>query len=490
MRAWRPSRLFLVLSLGVFLASLDQTVVVTVLPSLMLDLGVPVTRFNDAAWVVTAYLLGFTVAMPLFGRLGDLFGHHRLYAGAMATFSVGSVLVATAGNLPWLIAARSIQAIGGGALLPAAIALATRDVAFDRRSVVLGVLGAAAEAGAVLGPLVGGIIANALGWRWVFWLNVPAALALLAMSRGIRPSPAAAGDVDARGALLLTAGLLLLTLGLSQRGLLTSVSPTAYGLLATGVCLLILLRPFEARVKAPLLPLGLFRARHFTAAMGAQLLVGAALILALATVPLMADIALGSPPLEGGLRLMRLTGAIPFGALLGGYVAGRLGNRPVTVTGLVACAAGLLLMSTWTLDIRDPSMSLHLAITGFGFGLVIAPLTTTAVNAAPPGYAGTAAALITVARLLGMTLGLAAVSAWGIDRFQQLASALAFPLPGLGETAAVQQRRLTEYQAGLSAASVALFQRFFLAGAVLSLAACVPALWMGGKRTAQQARDG
>lgn len=480
---WRPSRLFVLVGLGVFVASLDQTSVVTVLPPLLLDLGVPVTQLDRGAWVVTAYLLGFTIAMPLLGRAGDVYGHHRLYLAALAVFAAASALVASATRLDWLIAARVVQAAGGSALIPAAIALATYEVPPQRRTVVIGVLAAAAEAGAVFGPLAGGLIADAWGWRWVFWINLPLCALLVAGLLRVRaPHPTSSTTLDTRGAVLLTSGLLLLTLGLSQRDLFTPASATPYVLVAAAAACLAALAHAEHKTRLPLLAPALFQDKPFLSAFTAQLLVGGALVLALATVPLMADVAQGKSPLEGGLRLMRLTGAIPVGAVLGGLLARPLGDRPVTVAGLALMAAGLLLMARWTLDVRDPMMSLHLATAGMGFGLVIAPLTTTAVNAAPQGYLGAAAALVTVARLLGMTLGLAAVAAWGVDQFQSAISGLAFPLPGVGEPAALQQQRLAEYQAGLGAASVDLFQRFFLAGAILSAAAVVPALWLPGRR--------
>lgn len=487
MITWRPSRLFVLVCTGVFVASLDQTSVVTVLSPLLLDLGVPVTELDRGAWVVTAYLLGFTVAMPLLGRAGDLYGHHHLYLVALVVFAAASALVASAERLDWLIAARVVQAAGGGALVPAAIALVTHQVAPRRRALVIGVIAATAEAGAVFGPLVGGLIADAWSWRWVFWINLPLCALLIAGLLRVpapRPSPA---TLDTKGGLLLTAGLLLLTLGLSQRSLFSWFSPTPYALVAAAVVCIATLAYVENRIKMPLLAPALFRHRGFQSAFAAQLLVGGALVLALATIPLMADVAQGKSPLEGGLRLMRLTGAIPVGAVAGGNLSRPFGDRTVAIAGLALMSAGFIFMARWTLDAHDPMMSLHLATAGIGFGLVIAPLTTSAVNAAPQGYLGAAAALVTVARMLGMTLGLAAVAAWGVDQFQASIAGLVFPLPGVAETAADQQRRFTEYQAGITNASVLLFQRFFIAGAILSTAAILPALWLPGRQ--HRARD-
>jgi hypothetical protein len=222
-------------------------------------------------------------------------------------------------------------------------------------------------------------------------------------------------------------------------------------------------------VDQPLLTPVFFRSRAALSAVGAKLLVGAALIIALVTVPLMANTVLGQSPLEGGLRLMRLTGAMPVGALLGGYFTYRVGARVVTSAGLAIAAIGLFLMSGWELDISDPLLSFHLALAGLGFGLVIAPLFVTAMDAGPDDYQATAASLVTVARMVGMALGLAALSAWGMDRFFTL-------------TAELPTALTPEYASELNKASITLFQEFFRVSMVLCLAALVPVMGMGVRR--------
>ncbi|MEE8519706.1 MAG: MFS transporter, partial [Dehalococcoidia bacterium] len=312
-RALSPTGVLITVCLGVFLASLDQTSVVTALPEVMLDIGIPISRLNDVAWMVTAYLLGFTVAMPLLGRVGDVYGHRRLFAGSILLFGVGSVLVALSQGLPWLIAARVVQAVGGGALLPAAIALASEGLPRARRPIVFGLVGAAAEAGAVLGPLYGGIIIELLGWRWIFWTNLPVVAVLLAVLVAVPESHGSRGKLDIAGGLLLAGGLSLVTVALAQKTLFAVDSLAPYGAAAAGVALLVALIVVESKAAEPLFQRTLFLARSFAAAMSAQFLIGTALILALVTVPLMADTVLGQSPLEGGLRLMRFTGAIPVG---------------------------------------------------------------------------------------------------------------------------------------------------------------------------------
>ena len=478
MRALQFNTVLVLVCSGVFVASLDQTVVVTALPEVMFDLGIAIDRLDSVAWIVTAYLLGFTAAMPLLGRVGDVYGHRRLYRGAVVLFAVGSIWVALSGTLGWLLVGRVIQAVGGGALIPAAMALASEGVSPARRSVVFGVVGAAAEMGSVLGPLYGGVIIDLVGWRWIFWANLPLGALLLLGLLAVPETSRHRARLDVPGGLLLAAGLVLLTVALAQRSTFGLGSPLPYVLMGSGVTLLALLVVAERRASQPILSRVLFLSRPFTTAFSAQLLVGGALIMALVTVPLMTGTVLGESPLEGGLRLMRFTGAIPVGAVLGGYAARWLGLRLPTLAGLGLGALGFWWMSGWGLDIADPSLSMHLVTGGLGFGLVIAPLLTVAVNAGGESYRGTAVAFMTAARMLGMTLGLAALSAWGMGHFELLTAGLAFPLQEAGESMAAYQERLAAYEAGVADASIEVFTAFFRIGAALCAAAVVPVLWM------------
>ena len=229
--------------------------------------------------------------------------------------------------------------------------------------------------------------------------------------------------------------------------------------------------------------MALFRARSFAAAMSAQLLAGGALVLILVTVPLMTDTVLGEPPLEGGLRLMRFTGAIPFGALLGGYRS-ITNRRPISgvFVGLALAAVCFALLTTWDETIAEPRLTLHLVVGGLGFGLLIAPFTVAAVEAADNEYRATAAAWITASRMFGMTAGLAAMSALGVDYLQSLAGGLPVPIQLPGESAAAFSERAAVYEEGISNASFDVFRLFFRSGLVLVVLAAVPSLWMRGAR--------
>jgi MFS family permease len=506
-----------IICLAVLFSALDQTVVVTVLPEVMADLEVPITQLDQASWIITGFLIGYTVAIPLVARMADAYGHMPMFIAALAVFALGSTLAALAPNLESLVAARVLQALGGGSMVPVGMAMVAARLLHKHTALAVGLVGASAEAGIVLGPLYGGAITDTLDWRWVFWLNIPQTVlilaALLALPLAYKSLPSFAGEtkprsmpafrfspplrgrvreggrgglggnpstrVDYLGGLLLTASLTLITIALSQQSLFDFDSPLPYLLLTAGLTLAAILALHQRPSTSPLIPLDLLRSRPALASITTKLLVGAALIIAMVTVPLMANTIQSMSPLDGGLRLMRMTAAIPLGAVLGGFLASRLGPRPIAIAGLAAAAIGLFLMSGWTAAVNNPADSLHLVLAGLGFGLVIAPLFTTAMEAGPHDYQATSASLVTVSRMMGMALGLAALSAWGMGHFQALTAGLDLPLPALGESSADYQARLDAYQSGLTTAGVDLFQSFFRAAAAIMLAAIVPALAMG-----------
>jgi MFS family permease len=169
-----------IIGLGTFITALDQTVVVTALPSVMLDLKVPIAQLDRVSWIITAYLLGYTVAMPLIGRLGDVYGYPRVYQASLVVFCIGTSLVAVSSSLEWMVGARVIQAVGGGATVPIGMALATTLVPKGQRGLALGIVGASAEAGSMLGPAYGGAIVEVLNWRWIVWLNLPQSAVIFA----------------------------------------------------------------------------------------------------------------------------------------------------------------------------------------------------------------------------------------------------------------------------------------------------------------------
>ena len=455
-----------ILCLGVFSTALDQTVVVAALPSVMVDLEIPLTDLDRAAWIVTAYLIAYTVAMPLAGRLSDVHGRVRMFQAALLLFAIGSALVAVAPNFPWVVAARVLQAAGGGATVPIGLAMAVATVAPERRGIALGLVAASAEAGSVLGPLYGGGIIEWIGWRWIFWLDVPQSLLLIALLAILpnRANPAA--KMDYFGALALAGALTVLTIALSQRSIFSGESITPYLLAALGIFLVIVLIVVERRAIQPLLASFLYSSKAFVSSSIAQFMVGIALIISLVAVPLMAATVMEKGAWESALHLVRLTAAIPVGALVGGYILRWTGVRAVCITGLAFIGVGLLFMSGWGTEVEEVRLTMPLITAGLGFGLVIPAISVSALSAAPSDYWGAAASLVTASRMVGMALGLSALSAWGIERFYSLTAHVT-----LGAT-------YEETEAPLIEAGVTVFQNLFMISGFLALLAIVPALLM------------
>lgn len=467
------------LSAAVFLSGLDQTVVVTLLPQIAIDLHLPFTQLDEAAWIVTAYLLGYAAAMLLLGRVADVHGVRPVFLLSALLFAAGSWWAALADGLWSLVAARALQAAGGGGMVPVALAVAASIPTLRTRLLALGVVAGAAEAGSVLGPLYGGAFLELADWRTVFWVNLPLTALLAAGAFRLLPRgpQEPAGRVDWPGGLLVGLALLALTVGISS----ASIGLPVWGRAVAFVAAALLAAAFVRRsttVASPLLPPALYRRAAFAAANAANVLVGAALVGALVQVPLFAAAVLDRTPAEGGFLLLRLTALIPVGAVAGGWLAGRVPVRAVAAVGMLISAAGFLRLSTWDGGTGELTLTLDLALTGLGFGLVLAPFAESALSAARGGAEAVGAASLTIARTIGMLVGLASLTAWGVAAFDRRVAKLPVPLPQQGQAKEVYQRLLDAYEAQVEAAAVFVFGRLFLAAALLCALAALPSLWL------------
>lgn len=528
----------------VFLTALDQTVVVTALPSIITDLSIPIQQLDRAAWIVSGYLLGFIIAMPLMGRISDMYGRRAVFLACLGIFAFGSAFcglapilgnavdisflqhiginVAAPGDLSdptalspglvWLVAARFVQAIGGGAMIPVAMAVAGDFYGEKQRGLALGLIGMVTETGGVLGPLWGAVITQTLGWQAIFYLNVPlvALLALLiwrlvpsqkaqSTAGKLLPPSAKRRRIDIAGTLLLGASLLCLSLGLSQEAITASSGTTASAsqspvqnnpwLIGASLLLLAAFIALELLVERrgqlqrtyilPVIELSVFRRAAFSATSLVSLLVGGALIIAMVDIPLFIDTVLNGTALDSGLALLRLTAFIPVGAILGGLLCPRITCRLTAVLGLLLTALGFLLMHLWPLDVGWIQLTASTVIGGLGFGLVIAPIGTTAINAVSSQQLGMASSVITVLRMVGMIVGLAALTSWGLERFHEIIIAFK-PPAGVVPFSAPYQAALSKYA---TFAGHEVYTSIFLAAGIICLVAIVPALLLEGKKS-------
>ncbi len=501
----RAARAALIIAcIGVFLTALDQTVVVTALPQVITDLNIPITQLDHAAWIISAYLLGFVVAMPLMGRVSDIYGRRRIFLLCLAIFGLGSVFCGIAPilgrtmpltflaplhidtsspGLIWLISARVVQAIGGGAVVPVAMAIASDVYNLKQRALALGIIGAVTEAGGAIGPLYGALIVEHWGWQYIFYLNVPLVGALFIAACFFIPKGNRLREgIDWLGALLLALSLTCLSLGLAQQG--TSLGPSAANSSAPQnnplalVLALVFLLAFiliERKVRWPVVDLQLFKRFTFSAAALVSLLVGAALIIAMADIPIYVDTVLQGSVLDSGLALLRLTVMIPIGAIIGGWLSSRISSRLTAIIGLLFTAAGFYLMSRWPQHVDWYQMTVATLTAGFGFGLVIAPIGTSAINAVRATQIGMSTAIITALRMIGMILGLAALTAWALAYFQELLQA--YPTSSLASSG----NPLTGYANYAIQSAHTVYCTVFFISAIFSLIAIIPAIFLWGR---------
>lgn len=478
-----PRAILLAVAFAVFVAADDLTVVTTMLRPIITDLGLVLPDgLDEAAWVVNAYLIAFVAIMPIAGRLSDVYGRRQVFVGAYSLFLVGTILIPLSTSLGPFLAGRVLTALGGGAMVPVALAVVGDVYPAHRRARALGALAAIETFGWVWGPLYGAMLVRFFDWRLQFWLNIPLTVVGLvwvwwALQGQRTPDPGR--RVDWTGAALLTGALVALDLALLGNAEVQSVSgldelrgggegaisfPWLF-LVAAGLGWAFLV---HQRIHPdPVLERGLLQGRAVGVALGVNFIVGAALVVAMVDVPIFVnavELDLERSAVVAGWLLSALTAGMAIMSYAGGRVTERVGARRPVLLGVAMVAIAYLVMGlSWGPATSKPALALMLAILGCGLGLTVAPTTSAVVDHAEPEQRGSAAAAVMVVRLMGLSVGLAALTAWALNRFNALRGDIELPPlddPGFQAAVIDAQQTLTAEAIGET----------FLATAVVALA--------------------
>ena len=483
-----PRAVLIAVGFSVFVAADDLTVVTTMLRPIINDLGLSLPDgLDDAAWIVNVYLIAFVSIMPLAGRLSDVIGRRRLFAIAWAFFLVGTIVIPLSSTMTPFLIGRVLTAIGGGAMVPVALAVVGEVFDEERRARALGTLGAIETMGWVWGPLYGALLVRFLSWRWQFWLNIPFTVIGFALTwwalaghdaaREVRNAQVGKRKVDWTGAVLLSATLIVLNLGLLGNAEIQSVvgledlqggSGFDFRLLLPVAAVLGVLFWWHQRsADDPLIAPAFFASRNLRIALFVNLLVGAALIVAMVDVPIFVnaiEIDLERSAVLSGWVLASLTAAMTLSSWLGGRLTETLKAKWPTLLAMVAATVALLWMGfTWAPDLSYITAAVQLALLGAGLGLTFAPTTATVVAASPAHQRGAAAAIVMIVRLIGLSVGLAALTAWALSRFNTLRRDI--ELPPINDPSFTEA--VTEASARLTADAIS--ETFLAAGALTAI---------------------
>jgi EmrB/QacA subfamily drug resistance transporter len=424
----------IVLCMGNLMIVLDTTIVNVALPSIRTDLGF---TESSLAWVVNAYLLTYGGFLLLGGRLGDLYGHRRLFLFGIALFTVASLACGLSTTQWMLIGARTVQGLGGA--VASAVSLSLMMTLFTEpaeRAKAMGIFGFVAAGGGSLGVVLGGVLTDLISWHWIFLVNVPIGALVIFLSMRLLPTERAeamSGRLDVAGAVTVTTALIIAVYAIVNGNQNGWTSATTLGLLGASVAALVLFLGIESRVRSPLVPLGLFKHRNISVSNIVGVLWAAAMFAWFFLSALYLQLVLGYSPLKVGLSFL------PANLIMGAFSIGisaklvmRFGFRKPLATGLLLAAAGLLLFvrapvdGNFLVDVL-PSMILL----GFGAGIAFNPVLLAAMSDVEPSESGLASGLVNTSFMMGGALGLAVLASIAASRSSSLR------LGGAGELSAL-----------------------------------------------------
>ena len=469
----RRRLIFGALMLVLFIASLDQTIVSTALPTIVGDLG----GLQHLSWVVTAYLLASTVLGPLYGKLGDLYGRKRVLQIALVIFLVGSALCGLAQSMPQLIAFRAVQGLGGGGLMVVSMAVVGDLVAPRDRGRYQGLFGGVFGISTVAGPLLGGFFVDNLSWRWIFFINLPlGAVALAVISSAFRSRQTTESHrIDYLGTVVLAAGLSAIILYTSLGGTTYAWgSPMMLATLVVGVALLVLFPLVESRAAEPIMPLELFRNRTFSTTSSIGFVVGFALFGSVTFLPIYLQIVKGHSPTDSGLLMTPMMAGVLVTSIGSGFLISRYGRyRPFPIIGTALATVALYLLGH--LGVTTPTRvgALYMLILGLGLGMVMQVLVLAAQNAVDYRLLGVATSGSALARQIGGSIGVSVFGAIFANRLgHELGQGLpqGVQVPTHTSPAVIHQLPSAIHELYVTAVAVALHPVFLAAATVMLVA--------------------
>ena len=453
------------LMIALLLAALDQTIVATALPTVVSDLG----GVSQYSWVFTAYVLGSTVTVPLYGKLGDAHGRKPLFMIAISIFLIGSVLCGAAQNMLQLVIFRAVQGVGAGGLFPLTLAMVGMIVPPRDRGKYQGLIGSVFAGASIIGPLIGGFIVDNASWRWIFLVNVPvgiAAMAVIAVTMPKRPYRQE-HSIDWLGAAVLALGTTALLLGLVWGG--TDYpwgSWQVIGVLVASVGLLTAFGVIERRVREPILPFDLLRNQTVASSVACLFLVGAAMFGTISYVPLFVQGVIGTSATSSGVVLTPLLLGAVTTSFLSGQVVSRTGRyRPNTLIGPIVLGLGELMLWRLGVNSTNADAAKAMVIAGVGLGLMMQIFVLSIQNSVTRSAMGSATALSQFSRSIGATLG---VTLMGVIVNQRLPAGVS------GEGAVIHQLPA----ASRATLAHAIQPAFLLAVILCALVFVISLLWV------------